>query len=158
MPQYQRCTTRTREWFPRQASRPESWDAKHLTDKRRDRFWLSSHVLDVHVIVEPKRSREVGVPRQLEEKFSDLAQRWRNQVKTMSSTTDRVLHSAYQDVIGMGKPVLPLILRELERNGGHWFWALRHISHENPVPPQDAGNIGKMREAWLRWGRENRYL
>jgi hypothetical protein len=91
-------------------------------------------------------------------RFRELVTRWREETRTLSSTTDRALHSAYQDIIGMGKPVLPHIFRELDRNGGHWFWALRHITRENPVPPQDAGNIQKMREAWLQWGRERRYL
>jgi len=156
MPRYQRCRTGAPEWHAGRVPRWESWDARHLGGTGRDHSW--THVVDVHLIVEPKRSREVAVPRQVEEKFKDLAERWRSQVRTMSSTTDRVLHPAYQDIIGMGGAVLPLILRELDKNGGHWFWALRHITHENPVPPQEAGDVRKMREAWLRWGRENHYL
>ena len=94
----------------------------------------------------------------LEDRFHQLVCRWRAETKTYSSTTDKVLHSAYQDIIGMGHVALPLILREMEAHGGHWFWALRHISHENPVLPEDAGKIPRMTEAWLRWGREHRYL
>jgi hypothetical protein len=93
-----------------------------------------------------------------EDRFRELVARWRAETRSLSSTTDRALNSAYQDIIGMGKPVLPLIFRELEQHGGHWFWALRHITRENPVPQQDAGNIQRMREAWLRWGREHRYI
>ena len=96
--------------------------------------------------------------RQLEIRFNQLVTRWREETKTVSSTTDRALHSAYQDIIGMGARALPLIFREMRDRGGHWFWALRHITHENPVPPQDAGNISRMKEAWLRWGRDNHYL
>lgn len=107
--------------------------------------------------------REVGniaVPRSgtVEYRFHQLVCRWRAETKTYSSTTDKVLHSAYQDIMGMGPAALPLILREMEEHGGHWFWALRHISQDNPVPPEDAGKIPKMTEAWLRWGREHRYL
>lgn len=105
----------------------------------------------------------ISIPRaesrkMLEARFTELAQRWRNEVRTISSTTDRVLHSAYQDIIGMGKPVLPLIFREMAKNGGHWFWALRHITQENPVAAQDAGNVQKMTQAWLQWGREHHYI
>jgi hypothetical protein len=92
------------------------------------------------------------------QRFNQLAKRWREETRTVSSTTDRAMHGAYQDIIGMGRPVVPFILREMAVNGGHWFWALRHITHENPVSPQDAGNIPRMREAWLQWGREQRYL
>jgi hypothetical protein len=102
--------------------------------------------------------RRLALARPFQSRFLELAQRWRTEVRTVSSTTDRVLNSAYQDIIGMGKAVLPLIFRELENNGGHWFWALRHITQENPASPQDAGNIQKITEAWLRWGREHHYL
>jgi hypothetical protein len=91
-------------------------------------------------------------------RFEKLARQWQEETKTVSSTTDRVMHSAYQDIIGMGPVAVPYIFREMQNHGGHWFWALRHITHENPVPAEDAGNIQQMTEAWLRWGREHRYL
>jgi hypothetical protein len=42
-------------------------------------------------------------------------------------------HPAYQRIIEMGQPVMPLIFRELEREPDHWFWALQSITGENPV-------------------------
>src|SRR5437764_721423 len=60
--------------------------------------------------------------RQFEGRFNQLVTRWRDETKTVSSTTDRALHSAYQDIIGMGARVLPLIFREMRDRGGHWFW------------------------------------
>jgi hypothetical protein len=59
----------------------------------------------------------------------------------------------YQRIIGMGPAVVPLILEELEREPGHWFWALESITEQNPVPPESAGKVGQMAEAWTRWGR-----
>jgi hypothetical protein len=103
-------------------------------------------------------ARRLALARPFEERFLEFAQRWRKEVRTVSSTTERVLHPAYQDIIGMGSPILPLIFREMKESGGHWFWALRHITHANPVHPQDAGSIPKMTEAWLQWGREHHYL
>lgn len=49
------------------------------------------------------------------------------------------------------------MLRDLEVNPGLWVWALHDITGENPVPPTDAGIIGEMSEAWLRWGRDHGY-
>jgi hypothetical protein len=66
------------------------------------------------------------------------------------------MHPAYQRIIGMGPVVLPLILREMQERGGHWFWALRAISEEDPVDAQDAGAIKKMTEAWLQFYSANR--
>ena len=48
---------------------------------------------------------------------------------------------------------LPLILKELQRETDHWFWALEAISGENPVDPAQAGQIENMKQAWIEWGR-----
>jgi hypothetical protein len=57
----------------------------------------------------------------------------------------------------MGPTVVPLLLRDLEKNGNHWFWALKVITGASPVPPEDRGNVPKVTDYWLRWGRENGY-
>lgn len=33
----------------------------------------------------------------------------------------------------MGEAAVPLILRDLEHQPDHWFWALREITQANPV-------------------------
>lgn len=91
-------------------------------------------------------------------KFERLANQWSDETEFVSSSTALVLNGAYQQIIGMGPVVLPLILKRLETQGGHWFWALKHISGEDPVPAQAVGNYERMREVWLNWGRERHYL
>jgi hypothetical protein len=76
----------------------------------------------------------------------------------ISSTTERATNFAYQQIIGMGEKVLPFIFRELQETGGHWFWALRAITGENPVGPESRGNINRMAQAWLEWGRQRGYV
>jgi hypothetical protein len=88
----------------------------------------------------------------------ELANRWRDETALLSSVTKIAIHPAYQRMIGMGLAALPLIFRELERRPSHWFWALRAITGENPVRPEDAGNLGKMTKAWLAFAREHGYL
>jgi hypothetical protein len=58
----------------------------------------------------------------------------------------------YQRIIGMGPPVVPLILEELRREPDQWFWALEAITEQNPVPQEASGKPRLMAEAWLRWG------
>ncbi|MBD0319427.1 MAG: hypothetical protein ICV87_03775 [Gemmatimonadetes bacterium] len=53
----------------------------------------------------------------------------------------------------MGSPVVPLLLHDMAETGAHWFWALRAITGENPVRAEDAGNVKRMIDAWLGWGR-----
>lgn len=90
--------------------------------------------------------------------FGRLAEWWRSETGLMSSIEDKTLHPAYQQIIGMGPDAIPLILRELQRRPGHWFWALNAITREEPIGPEDVGNVRKMTEAWLEWGRERGYI
>jgi hypothetical protein len=53
----------------------------------------------------------------------------------------------------MGPDVLPIIFRELKREPDYWFWALSAITGENPVRAEDAGDLAKMTEVWLRWAK-----
>jgi len=94
----------------------------------------------------------------LEQEFLTLAENWRNDTAVLSSITMKSMHPAYQRIIGMGSTVVPLILRELEREPDDWFWALNAITGEDPIPPEDAGYIDKMAEAWLNLGRERGWI
>ncbi|NJJ41556.1 phage holin, LLH family [Paenibacillus apii] len=44
------------------------------------------------------------------------------------------------------------------KNPGHWFYALKIITGEDPVKKTDVGRVKKMAESWLEWGRERRVL
>lgn len=92
------------------------------------------------------------------QKFVRLARDWHKATLLSSSMTDDQMHPAHLAILAMGKPALPLILEDLQENGGHWFLALRLISDENPVPPEHAGRIKRMREDWIAWGRQHGYL
>lgn len=59
----------------------------------------------------------------------------------------------YQRIIGMGLPVVPLILEELAREPDQWFWALEAITEQNPVPVEDKGKMPLMAQAWINWGK-----
>ena len=66
-------------------------------------------------------------------------------------------HPAYQQIIRLGPDVVPLILRELERETDHWFRALHALTGAEPVPSASCGKLREMATAWLRWGREQGY-
>jgi hypothetical protein len=42
------------------------------------------------------------------------------------------------------------ILRSLQQEPDDWFYALRAITGENPVPASSAGDMRAMSEFWLR--------
>lgn len=91
-------------------------------------------------------------------RFSTLRTAWEADTATLSSTTAIAMHPAYQQIIGMGPDAIPLILQELERKPGHWFWALKSITGEDPVLPEHRGQIAQMTESWLKWGDQQGYL
>src|SRR5260221_5914955 len=94
----------------------------------------------------------------LESEFSEHAAKWAAETAHISSIEKAAMHPSYQCILAMGERVVPLILRELRGKPNHWFWALRFITNENPVKPQDAGNVRKMVDAWLEWGHDRNLL
>ncbi|WP_199246396.1 hypothetical protein [[Phormidium] sp. ETS-05] len=96
-------------------------------------------------------------PADIEAQFLELASQWRRETVMMSLVQKMSMHPAYQRIIGMGQPVVPLILRELEQEADHWFWALQAITGANPVLPEQRGRLTEMADAWIQWGRENGY-
>ena len=97
-------------------------------------------------------------PTALATRFRALADQWRRETGGLSSISQMAAHPAHQEIIEMGPAVIPLVLRELQERGGHWFAALRALTGENPVPREFAGRIPKITELWLEWGREKGHI
>ncbi len=89
----------------------------------------------------------------LDEEFSRLAASWKGDTMFSSSVHQIATHPAYQQIIGLGRVAVPLILRSLQREPDHWFWALRAITGIDPVPAESRGDLRMMQTAWLTWGQ-----
>ncbi len=92
----------------------------------------------------------------LEETFRALADEWRAETDRHSSLSKKLRHPAYQKIIALGEPAIPLILRELRDRPGFWFEALKAITRQSPVPADEKSDPRRVREHWLNWGREKR--
>lgn len=102
-------------------------------------------------------------------RFARLAATWHEDTRFSSRMGRDAEHPAYREIIAMGERAVPLLLADLERNGGHWFIALHQITGaEPPIPEGHRGNkevapgwigydIKGMQAAWLAWGREKGY-
>lgn len=90
-------------------------------------------------------------------RFAELSATWRSETAFTSSALQMATHPAYQEIIGMGRDAIPLILHELSERPAHWFWALRAISGENPVKAAEMGKFDSLVSAWLDWGRQKGY-
>jgi hypothetical protein len=80
----------------------------------------------------------------LETEFKSLAEQLRLDTGMLSLVTQKSMRPAYQRIIGMGQPVVPLILRDLEQKPDHWFWALRAITGDNPVTSKHRDRVKLM--------------
>lgn len=81
-----------------------------------------------------------------------LADEWKVDTLFKSSIEEMVLHPAYQQIIGFGEKALPFLFDELRVSDDYWFWALKMITRENPVLPNQNGDYRAMKQAWLDWG------
>lgn len=103
------------------------------------------------------RSRPINDP-DLERRFRELVDEWQADVAHLSSTPARVQHPSYRAIIELGPPVVPRLLRELERRPNHWFAALRSLTGADPVAPDDRGRLDIMAPAWIGWSKEHGYM
>ncbi|MBW4644076.1 MAG: hypothetical protein KME23_13990 [Goleter apudmare HA4340-LM2] len=58
---------------------------------------------------------------EIETTFLELAAQWRRETGMLSNISKISMHPAYQRIIGLGQPVVPLIMKELEHEPDHWF-------------------------------------
>lgn len=94
---------------------------------------------------------------ELEKRFRALVEEWKKQRGPISSITRLSMHYAYQQIIALGPKAIPLLLRELERQPDHWFWALKVLTGTNPVPKEVRGNLDEMARHWVAWGKAQGY-
>jgi hypothetical protein len=89
-------------------------------------------------------------------KFRRLADQWYNETGMLSMIHKKVMHPAYQRIIGMGKEALPFIFQELNKKHVHWIWALSAILDDDVAKPEDT--LEEAVAAWLKWGKDNGYI
>ena len=105
---------------------------------------------------EAPRTQDIGLG--IQRRFAALARVWLIETGGVSVSDRRIMHPAYQQIIGLGPRVIPVILQELEVRPNYWFWALRALTGENPVAEEDAGIMSRMVDTWLNWGYAHGYI
>lgn len=93
-----------------------------------------------------------------EREFVQFADQWHRETGMLSSISKKAMHPTYQRIIGMGDKAVAPILRQLQEQPDHWFWALNAITGENPVPQESAGDLRQMADAWILWGKKKGYI
>jgi hypothetical protein len=135
-------------------------ELSNLSKEEKERFCqkLNDLLTPNDFLEAPSKTKNVLESKvELEAEFKKFAEEWRVETGMLSLVTQKSMHQAYQRIIGMGQPVVPLILRDLEQKPDHWFWALRAITGDNPVQPEQRGKMKQMAQAWIQWGKEHGY-
>ena len=89
----------------------------------------------------------------LREQFDALADEWIAATRLSSSVVETCMHPAYQQIIGLGPDVLPLVLEDVVAGEFHWGWALRALTGHDAAA--GAATLSEARDAWIRWGRDS---
>ncbi len=87
-------------------------------------------------------------------RFHALLNRWRVDTALSSRIQDKVDSRAFQAIVQIGRPAVPLIVKELRHHPDFLFLALHRITGENPVPA-NCTKPSDMVEAWLSWADRN---
>jgi hypothetical protein len=103
-------------------------------------------------------NQTVAQKQHLDELFGELAARWKDETAVYSASWQIKAHPAYQQIVNLGEDAIPLLLGKLAQPCVQWMMALSAIAGEDPSPMVHAGNIVRMAEDWLAWGRHQGYL
>lgn len=86
-----------------------------------------------------------------------LLRDWWKETETLSSIGSS--HPAYQGIIKLGMPVVPILLKEMRDNPNWWGPALESITGENPCKfPEMSGRLDLIAKSWVDWGIERGHL
>ncbi len=93
------------------------------------------------------------------QEFRQLIRQWREESGGYSSPRKIISSQAYQQVIAMGEAAVPLILKEIQAGRGMFLeYALGKITGADATDESMQGQVELINEAWLKWGRDNKYI
>lgn len=88
----------------------------------------------------------------LPQRFAKLREEWKRSTPWGAGIRESCALPAYQKIVNMGHDVVPTLLRELKRQPDHWFIALKAITGQDPVQPENRGKVRLMAADWVKWG------
>ena len=94
----------------------------------------------------------------IEQQFQNYLKLWKKETAGDSSLNRITGNMNYLRIMTMGKGVIPLILRELQREPAPWFVALRALSKDDSIGRDSPGDFRKIASAWIRWGKQQAYI
>ncbi len=91
--------------------------------------------------------------------FRNLANWWHDATDALSVTAMKMEHPAYRQILDeLGQAAIGPILEDLRDRGGHWFHALSQLTGLPIAPFQARGDLQRVKDYWLTWGKTNYYI
>ena len=154
VPQFRDGECNVRRLWDEAVANAMGWDPGELT-RLRQLLHQEPHVRGLGY---NQYADEPAIESVAREHFQQLADQWESETVLLSSTDEATEHPAYQSILIMGEPAIPLILERMGSQGGHWFHALHEISQADPVKETDRGDVETMQASWKEWGERNGYV
>jgi predicted RNA methylase len=102
-----------------------------------------------------ENARPIMDEKERKETFARLARRCRREAGVLSNPEQIAAYPAYQQIVRMGKPAVPYIVRAMQReDGDFWFAAMRAITGEEPQDFRTADNVNTAVEMWASLAQE----
>jgi len=97
----------------------------------------------------------------VEEQFKVLADEWeqhRQEIWYSSNINDYLKHPAYQEIVHLGKPAIPLIMERYKTDSLPWGFVLQEITGIPVIKDPKSFNPARVKEEWLKWWEQNKGL
>ncbi len=94
----------------------------------------------------------------LAERFERLFENWYAETAAHSSGHVILGHPSFRQIIGLGKPAIPLILKKMQGKFSFIHFALEEITGEDPILEEHRGKPVSCAQDWLEWGKKNKYI
>jgi len=91
-----------------------------------------------------------SVKNNIEEIFNELYIKWREETR-FDSFIGNPDHNCYDEIVKLGRDVIPYIIDKLREEPSLIFMPLVRITGKNPVKEENKGIIKKMTEDWIQW-------
>lgn len=131
-----------------------AWVVEHIRPYQPQPHLRTGHVYKPSLKEEDRTTRDT----ETRKIFFENVEKWQRETMFSSSSEEMILHRAYQRIIGLGKPALPFIFEQLQKDTGPWSFALEAITGEDPVSAEDIGDQEAIANAWLKWAKLNGYI
>ena len=92
----------------------------------------------------------------LQARFDLLSAQWKKETAMYSSLNQMMDNDAYKAILAMGIPAITFILRDLEKEGNHWFHALVTLTCQDVARGEET--VEGARQKWLAWGRDEKFI